>query len=499
MIKEMCELVISSVNIDQDLFIEGSTLLAELVMKFHGEEIQDMFFEKVLNNFKILFISKSFDRKTFQKLELFLCSILKRMRNSSNILNIENFLIFIDNFQRDVKMNICLTILKQVLLEDTRSIDDTYLSYVLLKLVKYVHDCIIFNKKLVMDNKQSNNSNNEIDKISSFESISIFKELENVVIVLLEKVDYGLDYESYFNFLCEVRNSIFEMQNVIDKIIKKVFNICINTYKIVKGKNSKKTLRFIKVCISFCQITIPSITCKFKKISLLIEAAELSLCNNLISETDSIVKSTISIINECLIEDTIFNSKTILNNSNSNTSLDLKIKKNIEHLNNMIKKLLSLLVVIPDNPENAFQIIKGIINCMNSLEKLTISSQIMVIYKDIFLINIYSEIVKYLSTQLQIKLPYHVQNVDSNDEIFCGEDNYVEEGTNLLNIAISELLATVESLKLKSGDIRKYNMKSNIGNTLNEAISVFESFLKNTKNSKIIIEQMRIIKNDIDK
>ena len=55
--------------------------------------------------------------------------------------------------------------------------------------------------------------------------------------------------------------------------------------------------------------------------------------------------------------------------------------------------------------------------------------------KDQYLLKtkIYVGIISYLATQAQDTLPYHCPNVDSNDSIFLGNDEFKRECNNLLD------------------------------------------------------------------
>lgn len=454
--------ILDSASFDQTLFIEGCTLMAEILMKFHNEEIQDKFFESVLSNFKVLFSSKTFDKKMFSKLEYFLCSIVKKMHNSSNILNIENFLIFIDNFQRDVKLNICYTILQQVIMEDKKSINDPYLSYVLLKIIKYIHDCLLFNRNMLEKKEDTNIENNKI-----------YQDVEELIVLMINKLDFGFDYESYFNFLCEVRANIYEMQRVIERVLMEVHKICYNTYSILNGKNTKKSLRFIKVCVAFCQITIPSIKSKEKRINLFIDTASIALTNNLISEADSILKNSITLISEIFTEA----------ESSPTTSLFKNGKPVV--LLNQIKKLISLLIVVPGNPDSPFQIIQGLINSFGTVEQIGNKLR-----KIIFTMSVFLSSLTYLTTQLQIAFPYHVVNLDSNDEIFCGDQAYMEEGTKLIDFLVSELFNAVDLLTSKKDELKKEKLITFYYENLVEFKMVTERFAKMNKLGKKIVEKI---------
>lgn len=450
-------MVFDSVSINPHMFIEGCTLMGEILMKFHTEEVQDRFFENVLNNFKQI-MAKSFDKLMVSKFENFLCSIIKKMNSSSSMLNIENFLIFIDNFQTDVKLNICNTIINQVLTDDSKKINDPYMAFVLLKITKYIHDCLLYNKKIA-------EPGNTIK--------TLLGNVETTVNLLIRKVDFGLDYETYLNFLSEVRSNIFEMESVIECLIFEVQKICYSTYRILKGKHSKKSLRFVKLCIAFCQITIPSIKSNESKIKHLLNTASIALSNNLISECDSLIKNAINILSE--IYEAGFDSN-----------------EKIREFVNFIATLLSFMVVVPGNPESPFQIVQGLLNLFQNPELDNNLNNY------ISKLMCYFEVLKYITTQLQIKLPYHVKNVDSNDEIFINETSYQNDGL-ALTASITEFILeglTVIDSKKSTLKLSHLELLSIYCYTVSESI---KRFLKNSKVIKSVSSKIRELADEFSK
>ncbi len=55
------------------LFIEGCTVIGEILIKFHSEEFQDKFFEEVFDSFKTILNVGNMqdDPKFYQKFEVF--------------------------------------------------------------------------------------------------------------------------------------------------------------------------------------------------------------------------------------------------------------------------------------------------------------------------------------------------------------------------------------------------------------------------------------------
>jgi len=301
----------------------------------------------------------------------------------------DNFLFLLQNFNPEMKLNICHTIFKQ-LINQKDKITDTYLAFSLLKIGKFIHD-----------------------SIEIFSPAEKRKEVSDILTKFINKIDFGMDFENYFNFLTEARAAYYELDSITELLIKCVQKTAIQTYKSVKGKHNKKTMRFCKVCVAYCLITIPSISSIKTQLKLLLTTAEIALMNNLISECDSL-------------------SKIIITN----------IQKEIENLDkleadfiiNYSKSFLGFLIMVPSNPNNPFLLINGFINLfkLETLPKTILVSRVK--------LSILLSMAKFVTTQLQTRLPYHVFNVDSNDEIFTGDPNYISQGNQIVEIILNDIL-----------------------------------------------------------
>lgn len=127
-------------------------------------------------------------------------------------------------------------------------------------------------------------------------------------------------------------------------------------------------------------------------------SAEVGLMNGLISETDSIIKAILLILNA-----------------------QYKNNQDIEAENKMTEHLLNIIgfcVVMPSNPDNHFETVYTIINLM---EKKTWNSKSV-----LNRMKIYVALFNYLGTQAQDSLPYHIKRVDSNDTIFLGDETFIQ-------------------------------------------------------------------------
>jgi hypothetical protein len=450
----------------KSIFIDCCVLLGEIVIKFHTDELQDKFFQEVFDIFKSTITnSLSEDPSYYHKFENFLYNILTKINNYSNILNVDNFLYLLENFNAEIKLNICHTILSHII-ESSEKITDPYLAFSLLKIGKYIHDSVEIYSSATTN-----------DKSSSINLVNRKKEVAEILTNFIKKVDFGIDYENHLNFLTEARGNYTDIDEIIELLITEVQRICIQTFKIVKGKHNKKTLRFCKVCIAYCQITIPSLKNYYTQIKHLLWSAQIALTNNLISECDSLIKNLLTIAHKVINEE--------LPNK--------KIEKNeIEYLINFLKNLISFLIVVPSNPESPFQLISGLMNIFSQEEnEIKLKSAGVNYYPSKMRIKLstYMSLIKYLTSQLQFKLPYHVPNIDSNDEIFTSDENFKNEGRVLLDNVLNEILSDISQFdsKLSNYDYDEYEF---LAKFCIESADVFTNSFEVTKYSKSVSNKM---------
>lgn len=106
------------------------------------------------------------------------------------------------------------------------------------------------------------------------------------------------------------------------------------------------------------------------------------------------------------------------------TSLGKKIETDyadgLQKMGEVLQSLLGFLVVVPSNPENSyFQIVEGILNFLKKEEWGT-SPLTYTIH-----VKVLDSCVRYLASQLQDTLPYRIPNVESNDQIFIGNEDFI--------------------------------------------------------------------------
>ncbi len=57
---------------------------------------------------------------------------------------------------------------------------------------------------------------------------------------------------------------------------------------------------------------------------------------------------------------------------------------------------------------------------------------------------------KYLVSQLQNRLPYHIINVDSNDEIYTKDEEFKQEASDIIESLMNQILEDISILESKN-------------------------------------------------
>lgn len=69
-------------------------------------------------------------------------------------------------------------------------------------------------------------------------------------------------------------------------------------HKLTNGKHNSKTQSFVKACIAYSHITIPTLENTDQQLKLFLLTAQSSLLNGLIGETDSLIKAVLATMDE---------------------------------------------------------------------------------------------------------------------------------------------------------------------------------------------------------
>ena len=98
------------------------------------------------------------------------------------------------------------------------------------------------------------------------------------------QVHFGRDFETQLNFYVECRQTFANVDAVMEALVVATCTVIMETLRIVGGTHSRKTKDFVRACVAYCYITIPSIESITTRLSLYLSAGQVALANSCIPQ-----------------------------------------------------------------------------------------------------------------------------------------------------------------------------------------------------------------------
>uniref|UniRef100_A0A8C3H439 VPS35 endosomal protein-sorting factor-like n=1 Tax=Corvus moneduloides TaxID=1196302 RepID=A0A8C3H439_CORMO len=251
---------------------------------------------------------------------------------------------------------------------------------------------------------------------------SFIKWLEDLGTFYLSQVSFGRDFEQQLSFYVEARSMFCNLEPVLVQLIHSVNQLAMETRRVMKGNHSRKTAAFVRACVAFCFITIPSLSSIFTRLNLYLHSGQVALANQCLSQADAFFKAAVSLVPEV--------PKMI--------SVDGKMRPSDAFLLEFLCNFFSTLLVVPDHPEQGVLfLVRGLLNVIqdytwedNSDDK----------------VRIYTNVLHLLSAMTQEAYIYHVDKVDSNDALYGGDSKFLAEINKLSETVVSQILDHLKTL-----------------------------------------------------
>lgn len=185
------------------------------------------------------------------------------------------------------------------------------------------------------------------DKIDSMSSEEEIARISKIISAIVKKIDFGRDLDKTLNVLTTARGLFINLDVVTETLIYQVIMLANRAHKITNGRHNQKTQSFVKACIAYSHITIPTLEDMDKQIILFQMTAHASLLNGLIGETESLLRAILTTMDDNFDRE----AKRV-------TSLGKKIETEyadgLLKMGEVLRSILGFLVVVPSNPENAY-------------------------------------------------------------------------------------------------------------------------------------------------
>uniref|UniRef100_A0A7N4NJ70 VPS35 endosomal protein-sorting factor-like n=1 Tax=Sarcophilus harrisii TaxID=9305 RepID=A0A7N4NJ70_SARHA len=331
-------------------------------------------------------------------------SIIKKViayfHDFSILFSVEKFLPFLDMFQKEnVRVEVCKCIMEAFIKHQQEPTKDPVILNALLHVCKTMHDSV--NALTLEDEKRM---------------------LAVLINGFIKMVSFGRDFEQQLSFYVETRSMFCNLEPVLVQLIHSVNKLTMETRRVMKGNHSRKTAAFVRACVAFCFITIPSLTGIFTRLNLYLHSGQVALANQCLSQADAFFRAAVSLVPEV--------PKMI--------NIDGKMRPSESFLLEFLSNLFSTLLIVPDHPEQGVLfLVRGLLNVIqdytwedNSDDK----------------IRIYTNVLHLLSAMNQETYLYHVDKVDSNDSLYGGDSKFLAENNKLCETVITQILEHLKAL-----------------------------------------------------
>lgn len=376
------------------LYIEALTVYCEFVTKFFSSNEVNVLIQDSVRHVREAKVTVNQD-----SLKTVMYQLVKSFPDLNSLLSLSSFLPFLDLFHIEVKTQICQHIIDTYARKEMKS---TAINAVFIQsffaVTRVIHDSI----------EMSRHSTEFIARTSDV----LCRIIQSVI---SRQLNFGRNVEQHLNLLTEARASFNSLEVVMKQLTCSALGLAMKTHGIVKGKHNIRTHSFVKACVSYAHITIPSIEDNLEQTVLYFQTAQVSLVNGLIGETENLVKILISKIPELAAEDKLFKCEELF------------------------KSLIGLMVLLPENPSNEERFLTPATGLLNALTDLNSKYSLL----KAKLLNC---MFPYLSCQLQDRLPLSIFRLDSNDRLMAGNARFISEVKEMLTLVITELLEHISAL-----------------------------------------------------
>ncbi|XP_069590255.1 VPS35 endosomal protein-sorting factor-like isoform X1 [Ranitomeya imitator] len=338
--------------------------------------------------------------EAYPQLQSVMSKVVAHFHDFSVLFSVEKFLPFMDMFQKEsVRVEVCKCIMEAFIKHQQEVTKDPVILNALLHVCKTMHDSV--NALTLEDEKRT---------------------LAHLINGFIRMVSFGRDFEQQLSFYVEARALFCNLEPVLVHLIHSVNHLAMETKKVMKGNHSRKTASFVRACVAFCFITIPSLTSIFTRLNLYLHSGQVALANQCLSQADAFFRAAVSLVPEV--------PKTI--------NIDGKMRSSETFLLEFLSNFFSTLLVVPDHPEQGVLfLVRGLLNVIedytwedNSDDK----------------VRIYTSVLHLLAALSQESYLYHIDKVDSNDNLYGGDTKFLTEINKLCDTLIGQILEHLKAL-----------------------------------------------------
>jgi len=380
------------------------------------------------------------------QLQSIVLKVIHHYQNFSIIFSMDNFLALLDLFLGPVQIELNRSILDAFCKYQYETLSDPLIISTIFSVGKTVHD--------------------SLNTLSFQDDV---RQISKAIASFIAKLDFDTDLEQHLSFFVDCRRAYSNLDHVKYRLTIGTCNLAMRTFHIVKGKHTRKTSAFVRACISYCFITIPSMEDHIARLKLYILTGSVALINHALSQADALLRSFIKLIPEVPLK----------------IEIDSQMKSSDTLLCEVILSFLGLLVAVPGHPEQGpFYLTKALLTVVADYtwEKGSVSKA-----------KIFMNVLSLLSCFTQPNLPYRFRGVETNDELFAGDPDYANELQSMINKVLEQLLEELTNLSQAAGN--DTNLQQTQAKVVLDLFNFLLSFSQlNSKSATLAVQLFQLAK-----
>jgi len=292
------------------------------------------------------------------------------------------------------------------------------------------------------------------DSIDSMTFDDDRRQISILLVDFIRKIDFGRDLEKQLNTYVDCRQSFTSLDIVIQELVLRVTLLATRAHSFMKGKHTRKTAGFVKACLAYCHITIPSLEDHFTRLRLLLQCGEVALLNQMIVQAEGFLKLAITLIRD--VPSTIENR------------ISKKVTSSEDDLVSFLRNFASFLLLFPGHPtKGPFYLIKGLLNATQGYEPWKSGASPGKT-------RVYLGVLSLFCAYYQPNFPYRIERVQANDELYGGNPTYIKELSSFIDTLVSQILQQLTEIGNK-GDLLSRKQQGTLAvEFVNIIISSFE-------------------------
>ncbi|XP_022867447.1 UPF0505 protein isoform X2 [Olea europaea var. sylvestris] len=226
-------------------------------------------------------------------------------------------------------------------------------------------------------------------------------------------VDYGPEVEQHLTFLTECRAAFGSISVLQETLVHSSNNLAVKSIR--DGNNN---INFIKSCLAFNEVTIPSIHTHWRQLNLYLETAEVALLGGFISHSDVLIDAAVNCLRNVEPDD------------------GLLVPGDVDGIISLICKLCGIMVMVPGSLEQG-------VACIPKLVLSILDTQSWMLPR--LKIKVSCAIISLSAGLTQNPLPYHASSseVMGNDKLFFGVPAYPRELLSFSAVILQKIVNIV--------------------------------------------------------